>query len=154
MSYTAVATDFYHSLDVDRNVTTEVTLYNVVVFDFITELGNVIFCEILAASIRIDTGLFKDFVRGCSADTVDIGKTDFNSLLIRNFNTSYTCHSGNTPPFSNCALTLFLLVLGVFANYHNMAFSLDNFAFIANLFNGRFNFHVYYTVPFIRLIFS
>jgi hypothetical protein len=43
-------------------------------------------------------------------------------------------------------------VLGVFADDHYVAFSLNNFAFVANLFNGRFNFHVYYTVPFITMI--
>ncbi len=44
---------------------------------------------------------------------------------------------------------LFLLMLGVFANDHYMAFSFDDLALVADLFNGRFNFHVYYTVPFL-----
>ncbi len=39
-------------------------------------------------------------------------------------------------------------MLRVFANYHYMAFSFDDFALAANLFNGRFNFHVYFTIPF------
>ena len=43
-------------------------------------------------------------------------------------------------------------MLGVFADYHDFAFSLYDFAFIAYLFNGWFNLHFYYTIPF--LIFS
>ena len=43
-------------------------------------------------------------------------------------------------------------MLGVFADYHDFAFSLYDFAFIAYLFNGWFNLHLYYTIPF--LIFS
>ena len=38
-------------------------------------------------------------------------------------------------------LTLLLLVLGVFADNHNSTFSLDDFAFFANLLDGRLNFH-------------
>ena len=38
-------------------------------------------------------------------------------------------------------LALTLLMLGVLADDHYMAFSLDDFALVANLFNGRFNFH-------------
>jgi len=43
------------------------------------------------------------------------------------------------PPFSK--LTLSLLVLGIFTDYHNAAMALDNLALIADLFYGRLNFH-------------
>ena len=43
-------------------------------------------------------------------------------------------------------------MLRVFADNHDFAFSLYDFAFIAYLFNGWFNLHFYYTIPF--LIFS
>ena len=40
-------------------------------------------------------------------------------------------------------------MLGVLANYHYFTFSLDDFAFFANLLYGRFNFH--YIIPFLSL---
>ena len=43
---------------------------------------------------------------------------------------------------------LFLLVLGVFADNHDFSFSFDDLALIADLFDGRFYFHCYNTVPF------
>ena len=43
-------------------------------------------------------------------------------------------------------------MLGIFADNHDFAFSLYDFALIAYLFNGWFNLHFYYTIPF--LIFS
>ena len=44
---------------------------------------------------------------------------------------------------------MLLLVLRVFANHHDSTFSLDDFALFANLFYGRFYFHV--TLPFLSL---
>ena len=39
-------------------------------------------------------------------------------------------------------LTLLLLMLGVLADYHDFTFSLYDLAFLADLLNGRFNFHL------------
>jgi len=50
-------------------------------------------------------------------------------------------------------LALLLLVLGILANNHHVAFSLDDFALFANLLDGRLNFHCF--IPFLfRLFFS
>jgi len=46
-----------------------------------------------------------------------------------------------------CDLTLLLLVLRVLANHHDLTFSLDDLALIANLFDGRLNFHCF--IPFL-----
>ena len=44
-------------------------------------------------------------------------------------------------------------MLGIFANNHHVAFSLDDFALFANLLDGRLNFHCF--IPFLfRLFFS
>ena len=40
-----------------------------------------------------------------------------------------------------------MLVLGIFANNHHVAFSLDDFALFANLLYGRLNFH-FLNLPF------
>ena len=39
------------------------------------------------------------------------------------------------------SLALFLFMLGVFADYHDFAFSLDNLALLADFLYGRFYFH-------------
>ena len=39
-----------------------------------------------------DTGIGKDFFRCCKADSEYIGKSYFDSLLVRKINTSNTCH--------------------------------------------------------------
>ncbi len=44
-------------------------------------------------------------------------------------------------------LALLLLVLGVLADNHHAAFSLDDFALFANLLDGRLNFHCF--IPFL-----
>ena len=47
---------------------------------------------------------------------------------------------------------LSLLVLGILTNHHDTAFSFNDFALLANLFHGRFNFHL--DTPFLSLFFS
>ena len=47
-------------------------------------------------------------------------------------------------------LALLLLVLGILANNHHVAFSLDDFALFANLLDGRLNFHCF--IPFLSEI--
>jgi hypothetical protein len=37
---------------------------------------------------------------------------------------------------------LLLLVLGIFADYHDFTFSLDNLALLAYFLYGRFHFHI------------
>ena len=43
-------------------------------------------------------------------------------------------------------------MLGILTDHHNTAFSSDDFALLANLFHGRFNFHL--DTPFLSLFFS
>ena len=93
MSDTAVAVNFYHSLDVEGNGSAEVTFNFVRIFDLITELCYFFLGKILCSGIGIDTGLCKDIVSALAADTVNVGKGDFNALVVRNINTCYTCQS-------------------------------------------------------------
>jgi hypothetical protein len=88
-----VAVDFYHSLDVECNITAKVTFHGVIVFNYVTELCNLLFSQILCTGIRIDTCLFKDIICALASNTVNVGKGDLNALGIWNINTSYTSHS-------------------------------------------------------------
>ena len=93
MSDTAVAVDFNKTLDIESHVTAEVTLDHVVVLDLITQLGNLLFGQILGTGIGIDASLHKDIVGALASNTVNVGKGDLTELLISNINTSYTSHS-------------------------------------------------------------
>jgi hypothetical protein len=144
---TAVAVNFYKTLDVESNVTAKVTFYYVVVLDLVTELSNLIFSEVLSTGVGIDAGLCKDVICTLAADTVDVGKSNLNTLGIRNINTSYTSHSVNPFFLLNSRLTLTLLMLGVLADDHYTAVSFDDLALFADLLYGRLNFH-FLSIPF------
>ena len=46
--------------------------------------------------------------------------------------------------FKDRRLALSLLVLGVFANYHDFALALNDLAFLAHRLHGRSYFHLFY----------
>ena len=87
MSDSTIAIDLNKTLDIEGNLTTELTFYSVVVFDLVTKLCDLIICKILRTLIGIDAGLSKDVLGALKTDTVNIGKSDFYALLIRDINT-------------------------------------------------------------------
>jgi hypothetical protein len=92
VSDTAIAIDFYETLDVKSYLTAKVTLHAVVSLDLITESRDFTLGKVLCTSIRIDAGLGKDILRALETDTVDISERDFYALVVGNINTSYTSH--------------------------------------------------------------
>ena len=107
MTDTAVAVDLYESLDVKRNVSAQVTLNCVVLFDLISELCDLFVGKILGTCIGIDACLCKNVICACLAYTVNVGKSDLNTLLIRNINTCYTSPSNFT------SLSLFVRLFAI-----------------------------------------
>ena len=97
MTDTAIAADFDHSLDIHGDFTAKVTFYGVILFDFVSQLCYFFVSQILCAGIRVDTGGLENQVGGLSADTVNIGQSNFNALRIRNIYTSDTCQSCISP---------------------------------------------------------
>ena len=92
MTDAAIAADLRQALDVQRNLTAEVALDGEVLVNHFTKCGFLILSQILHADIRVDLGHFQDLLCTCSANTVDIGQTDLDSLLTGQVNTSNTCH--------------------------------------------------------------
>jgi len=92
MTDTAVAADLSQALDVQRNLTAEVALNGEMFVDDVTKSSFLIFGQVLDADVRVDAGHLEDLLRTSSANTVDIGQTDFDSLLTGQVNTSNTCH--------------------------------------------------------------
>ena len=54
---------------------------------------------------------------------------------------AFRLHGGIPPADQKKLSALSLLVLGVLADDHDLAFSLDDLALLADLLNGRFHFH-------------
>jgi hypothetical protein len=79
----SVAVDFNQTLDVHRGSSSEVTLNGNIVRDEVADFSDIGFAQISAAGVGINTGCFDNFGGGSSADTVNIGKADFYTLVIR-----------------------------------------------------------------------
>ena len=92
MADPAVAVRLDEALDVHCDLAAELTLDGVVVFDLVTELGDIILGQILCADVGVDAGLCKDIAGALQTDSVDIGQRDLDALGIRNIDTGYTSH--------------------------------------------------------------
>ncbi len=92
MTNAAIATDFHQSLDIETDFSFEVAFDVQMLFDVITNETDLIFTQILDANIGIDAGLFQNLLRSCKADTIDVGKSVFNSLVARKIHAGDSCH--------------------------------------------------------------
>ena len=92
MANATIAANFNQTFDFKSGSAAKVALYLDVFVDVLTQFCGVIFRKIFDADGRIHTGLFNDLRSGCAADTVDISECDFDSLILRQVNTSYTSH--------------------------------------------------------------
>ena len=146
MADAAVAADLHQSLDVERHVAAQIALHVKVFVDVFAQLDLVVLGQVLDTGVRADARGGENLLCGFTADAVDIGQTNFDSLLFRQVNTSYTRHVFVAPPLSRYAkhLALTLFVLRVLADYHYAALAFNDFAFLANGFYGRSYFHDYY----------
>jgi len=81
MTQAAVAADLNQTLDVEADLTAQVTLYGVAVLDALTQLCCFFLSQILNAGVRVDTGLGQDFVGQLPSDAVDVGQADLYALL-------------------------------------------------------------------------
>src|SRR5699024_3490673 len=98
MTNTAIASDFYQSLDVQCDLTAQITFHLHIVVDVLTQFGNVILAEISHPCVRIDACRLDNVLSFFAADTIDVGKANLDPLLSGQVNTSYTCHITVAPP--------------------------------------------------------
>ena len=92
MPHTAVASDFGQALDVKCCLAAQVAFHDVTVINAFTQFVFFFFGQIFYSGIGIDPCLFEDLGCAGSANTVDIGETDLNSLVLGQVNAGYTCH--------------------------------------------------------------
>ena len=97
MSDASVGSDLHESLDVKRNLSSEVTLYHVVSIDDSSDLTGVFFCQISDSDVRIDPRLREDLSGCCETDPVDVCQTVFDPLVSRQVYSGNSCPS--FPPF-------------------------------------------------------
>ena len=81
MTDTSVASDFLQSLDVQSGLSSEVTLYHVMLVDDIADLSYFFICQVSDTSIRIYIRCSENLVCTCSADSVDISQTDLYTFF-------------------------------------------------------------------------
>ena len=92
MTHAAVAADLGQALDIKRGLAAQVALHDVVVVDALTQLCFFLFGEVFDSGVGVNSGCLENLVCAGSADTVDIGETDLDSLVLGQVNAGYTCH--------------------------------------------------------------
>ena len=94
MANAAVRLDFNKALDVQCDVTTQVTLNDDVgLVDIITDLGFFLAGQVFDAGIGVDASGSQNLVRSGAADSVNVGETYLNPLLAGQVNAGNTCHN-------------------------------------------------------------
>jgi len=127
----AVGLDFDQAADVHLDLLAEVAFYPAFLLDGLAEAVYFVFGQVADFFVVINVGLFGQLFRAFLSDAVDRREADIKAFLHRKIYTCYTCHTFSLTPES---LSLTLLVLRVGADYADYAATVDDFAFVANLF--------------------
>src|SRR5688572_26380426 len=101
MTNAAVRTDLGKTLDVLRTLAAQVTL-DLEILDRVAQLDLLVLGEVLDVSVRVDLGLLEELVGGRTADAMDIGEPDLDSLVERKVYACDPCHL-SVSPASACA---------------------------------------------------
>ena len=81
MTDTAVAADLLKALDVHSNFTSQITFYDLGLFDHASDLLDLVIGQISDTGIRVNTGLRKDTIGRSSSNAIDIGQTYLYSFV-------------------------------------------------------------------------
>jgi len=129
MPDTPVASQIHQALDRLLKVAAQIAFDFVVGVDHLTDMNLLIGGEIVGLHRGIDFRCGENFQRARPAYSVDIGERYIHPLVLRQFDSSYSCH--RVDPF----LALALLVARVGAQDAHDAFATHHFAVLTNLFN-------------------
>jgi hypothetical protein len=92
MAQTAVTADFHQPLDVEVDLTAEISFNDKVTVDVLADSSNFFFREITHPSLRLNTDRLRHLGSTSPANAVDIGQRDLNLLLGGDIHTSYSRH--------------------------------------------------------------
>ena len=88
----SIASDLDEAFDVQLNLTAKVALHVQVFIDVITKLAHLILGEIANPGIGVHAGGSQNGIGSCTANAIDIGEPNFDSLFPRQVNSCDTCH--------------------------------------------------------------
>jgi len=92
MAIAAIALDLLEALDISENLASEISFDLMFLFHLLAKFVRLIFRKIFDARFRGHAGNRDNFVRGCSADAVDVCERNINALLCRECYSRNTCH--------------------------------------------------------------
>ena len=81
MTDSSVASDLLKSLDVQSDLSSQITFYCIMLVHYVTDSAYFFVSQISYASIRINLCICKDFVSAYSTDTVDVSQTNFDTFF-------------------------------------------------------------------------
>src|SRR5689334_12466828 len=93
MAKPAVAGEVHQPLDVHRGLTAKVALDAVILVDRFADVHDFLVRQVLDALLRRNAELLSDLLGRRAADTVDIGKRDFDALVGGDVHPGNTSHS-------------------------------------------------------------
>ena len=136
MAKATIAANLHQAGGILTHFTTKIAFCGVVCIDIITNLGDLIFGQILDSCINIDTSLGANL--GCASLTnaVKIGESDLNALI------AWQVDAVNTGLLGAPSLALTLLMARVLANHVNLTVATDDFALVAHLLYRRTYLHL------------
>jgi hypothetical protein len=77
----SVAADLSETLDVHGDFTAKITFHQACSFHNVLDACDFLVGKVTYARVRVDISTRKDLVRCRSADTIDIGQTDLDTLV-------------------------------------------------------------------------
>jgi hypothetical protein len=142
MPQTTIGSKIHKSFYIHANFAAQITFHFVFVIQDLTNFGYIYLGQLIRIHVRIESDFFHYFARGGTAYAVNVSQSHFHSFISGEIN---PCNSGHSLPpgdtLNAAGLTLALFVFRVFADHPDYSFSLDNLAFITNLFYRRPDFH-------------
>src|SRR6266404_63936 len=105
MSDSAVASEIHQAFDRLLKIAAQIAFDLVVGVDHLANMNLLIGRQVVGLDRRIDIGSFQNFERARPAYSIDISQRDIHPLVLRQFDSSYSCHLSK--PFF---LTLALLM--------------------------------------------
>src|SRR5262245_37507612 len=148
MSKSAIRSNFHQALDVERNLFPQIAFDAVLLLDDLADFVHFVVIQFAHFRIHIDAGGSQNVIGLRTADAIDIGKSDLDSLIWRKIYTCYTCHS-EQPSRNNFELrnfelrisTLALFVFRIDTNHAHDTFTMHDFALVTDFSYGSSNFH-------------
>lgn len=131
MTQPSITTDIHEPLNIHRDFSAQITLYDHLAFEDLTKTSDFTIGQISHPCRRVDASLFEQFLARRSSYAINVRKPDLDCLFSRYVNTCNTRQS--------CApvllLALALLVFRVRANDPNDPAPPNNLATFASLAN-------------------